>query len=247
MLNFGIIIDNFTSNKKIEIKKHKIQMKTIVKILVLFITTTLFANNIDKQVGEFSTVKVYDLIEVELVKGSENKIEITGENAEDVVIVNKNGILKIRMSLNKSFDGNNIKIKLFYTKLDVIDVNEGAKVFSKDVIKQYEIDLRAQEGASLNLAINVSYANIKSVTGGNIEVSGEATSQNVLIRTGGIYNGMDLNTEKTDVSISAGGEASVKASKLVDANVKAGGEIRVYGKPQTLNETTVLGGTVKRM
>lgn len=223
-------------------------MKTIVKVLVLFITTTLFANNtVEKQVGEFSTVKVYDLIEVELVKGTENKIEIIGENAEDVVVVNKNGLLKIRMSLNKSFDGNQIKVKLFYTKLDVIDVNEGAKVFSKDAIKQYEIDLRAQEGASLNLAINVSYANIKAVTGGIIEVSGEATSQNVLIRTGGIYKGIDLQTEKTDVSISAGGEASVKASKLVDANVKAGGEIRVYGKPETLNETTVLGGTVKRM
>jgi len=223
-------------------------MKTIVKILVLFITTTLFATNtIDKEIGEFSTVKVYDLIEVELVKGSKNRIEIIGNNADDVVIVNKNGLLKIRMSLDKSFDGDNIKIKLYYTKLDVIDVNEGAKVFSKDAIKQYELDLRAQEGASLNLNINVSYANIKAVTGGNIEVSGEATAQNVLIRTGGIYNGMDLNTEKTDVSISAGGEASVKASKLVDAKVKAGGSVLIYGKPETVNETTVLGGSVKRM
>jgi len=89
-------------------------MKTIVKILVLFITTTLFATNtIDKEIGEFSTVKVYDLIEVELVKGSKNKIEIIGNNADDVVIVNKNGLLKIRMSLDKSFDGDNIKLSCF--------------------------------------------------------------------------------------------------------------------------------------
>ena len=41
-------------------------MKTLVKFFVLFITTTCFAQNpIEKTIGEFSELKVYDLIEVE--------------------------------------------------------------------------------------------------------------------------------------------------------------------------------------
>ena len=115
-------------------------MKTLVKLFVLFITTTLFAQNaIEKEVGEFSTLKVYDLINVELVKSDKNKAEITGINANDVIINNKNGTLKIKMKFEEIFDGNNIKIKLHYAGLDVIDVNEGAKVHSKDKIKQFEI------------------------------------------------------------------------------------------------------------
>ena len=221
-------------------------MKTLVKILVLCITTTLFANNeIDKEIGEFKTLKVYDLIEVELVKDNVNKVEITGRNAEDVVIVNKNGLLKIKMSLNEIFDGNNIKIKLHYTAVDVIDVNEGSKVFSNDTIEQFEIDLRAQEGASIKIPLKVSYANIKANSGGMVEATGTSTSQKVSLYTGGIYNGENLQTTKTDVAIKAAGEAHVTATDEVDVNIRAGGDVYIHGKPKNVTENKAFGGRVK--
>jgi len=34
---------------------------------------------VSKSIGDFSELKVYDLINVELVESNENKIEITGE------------------------------------------------------------------------------------------------------------------------------------------------------------------------
>lgn len=221
-------------------------MKTIVKILVLFVTTSLFAgNDIEKEIGEFKTLKVYDLIEVELVKDNVNKVEISGKNSEDVVIVNKNGLLKIKMTLNEIFDGNNIKIKLHYTAVDVIDVNEGAKVFSKDAIKQFEIDLRAQEGGSINIPLEVTFANIKAITGGIIETTGASTSQDIKIFTGGVYNGENLKTTKTDVAIKAAGEAHITATDEVDVNIRAGGDVFIYGKPKNVTENKAFGGRVK--
>ena len=220
-------------------------MKTIVKILILCITTTLFANNdLEKDIGEFTTLKVYDLIEVELVKDDVNKVEITGKNADDVVIVNKNGLLKIKMSLDKSFDGNNIKIKLHYTSVDIIDANEGAKITSKDVIKQFEIDLRAQEGGIINLPLDVSVTNIKAVTGGVIETQGTSTSQVISILTGGIYQGQELKTTKSKIAIKAAGEAHVTSTDEVDANIRAGGNVFIYGKPKNVTENTAFGGRV---
>ena len=60
-------------------------MKTLVKFFVLFITTTYFAqNSIEKTIGEFSELKVYDLIEVELIKGDIDKIVITKSNIPGV-------------------------------------------------------------------------------------------------------------------------------------------------------------------
>ncbi|MCL5127210.1 MULTISPECIES: head GIN domain-containing protein [unclassified Algibacter] len=220
-------------------------MKTIVKILVLCITTSLFANNgIDKEIGEFTTLKVYDLIEVELVKDNVNKVEISGKNSQDVVIVNKNGLLKIKMSLDKIFDGNNIKIKLHYTAVDVIDVNEGAKVISNDVLKQFEIDLRAQEGASINLALDVTFANIKAITGGIIETTGTSTSQKISLFSGGIYQGQELKTTKTEVAIKAAGDAHVTATDEIDVNIRAGGDVFIYGKPKNVTENKAFGGRV---
>lgn len=223
-------------------------MKTLVKVCVLLVTTTLFAqNSIEKTVGEFKELKVYDLIEVKLVKSNENKVIITGENKDDVLVNNKSGTLKIKMKLEEIFDGKNTKVMLYYTTIDVVDVNEGAKVSSEEEIKQFEIDLKSQEGGVIDIIVDVNYLNVKAVTGGNIKATGVAKSQKVSLLTGGVYKGELLKTEKTDVSINVAGEAFVNASKKVNVKVRAGGDVYIYGDPETVNESTVLGGRVKRM
>ncbi|XMO87943.1 head GIN domain-containing protein [Algibacter sp. AS12] len=222
-------------------------MKTLIKVVVLFVTTVCLAQNpIEKTVGEFSELKVYDLIEVELIKSDIDKVSVTGKNAADVLVNNKNGTLKIKMKLEEAFDGNNTKVKLYYTNVDVIDVNEGAKVHSNDVIEQFEIDLNAQEGASIDVKVAVKYTNVRAVTGGSVKASGKSNNQDISIYTGGIYNGKDLSTKATEVSIRAAGEAQVNATKKVIAKVRAGGEILIYGNPEEIEESKILGGRISK-
>lgn len=223
-------------------------MKPFLTLLTVLMSLSLSAQNtIEKTIGEFTELKVYDLIQVELVKSNQNKVVISGQNTEDVLVNNKNGKLKIKMNLEEIFDGDNTKVTLYYTSVDVLDANEGAKITSKDIIKQFEIDLRAQEGAQIKVSCDVSYTNIKAVTGGIIETTGTSKNQKIILLTGGVYKGEHLNTEKTDVTINAAGEAYVKATKLVDIKIRAGGDVFIYGHPETVNENKVLGGRVKRM
>lgn len=223
-------------------------MKHIFIILTILITTTVIAQNpIEKNIGDFKELKVYDLIEVELIKSDANKIIITGGNTESVLVNNKNGTLKIKMELSRIFDGNFTKVKLYYTNVDVIDANEGSKIHSKDVIKQFEMDLKAQEGANIDVAVDVNYVNVKAVTGGIVKVTGVTKKENISLLTGGIFHGEELKSGSADVSINAAGEAYVNASKVVDIKIRAGGDVFVYGKPETINESKVLGGRVKRM
>ncbi|WP_299548959.1 head GIN domain-containing protein [Seonamhaeicola sp.] len=223
-------------------------MKSLSTILAILITTAVIAqNSIEKEIGEFSELKVYDLINVEMIKSKHNKVVITGKDTENVLINNKNGTLKIKMNLKKIFDGNDTKVKLYYSKVDVIDVNEGAAVHSDDKIKQFEIDLKSQEGGKIEVKVDVTYANIKSVTGGVIKVTGKAKSQDVSLLTGGVYKGAELKTDKTEVAIRAAGEAYVNAKDLVDVKIRAGGDVFIYGDPETVNEDRVFGGRVKRM
>lgn len=223
-------------------------MKTLVKLVVLFITTMVFAQQpVEKTIGEFTELKVYDLIEVEMIKSNENKVIISGKNNQDVLINNKNGKLKIKMNLERIFNGEDTKVVLYYTNVDVIDANEGAKVHSNDVIKQFELDLKTQEGAMIDVSCNVTYLNIKAVTGGVIDVSGTSQKQDISLLTGGVYNGENNSTENTKISINAAGQAYVKASEVVDVKIRAGGDVYIYGNPETVNENKVFGGRVKRM
>lgn len=223
-------------------------MKRFTSILVFLFTISAIAQNpIEKTIGEFSELKVYDLIEVQLIKSDVDKIIVTGKNAKDVLVNNKNGTLKIKMKLEEAFDGNETKVKLYYTNIDVIDANEGAYIHSEDSIKQFEIDLNAQEGAKINVNIDVKYANIRAVTGADIIASGLAKHQDISIYTGGDYDGKLLKTEFTEVSIRAAGEANVNASKKVIAKVRAGGDIFIYGNPEQIDESRILGGRIKQV
>ncbi|WP_452221632.1 head GIN domain-containing protein [Lacinutrix salivirga] len=221
-------------------------MKTLITTLVLFLTITLTAQHpLEKNVGNFNEVKVFDLIKISLVKSDVNKVIITGDDVDDVEVVNKNGKLKIRMNLDRAFDGNKTFVAVHYTTLDVIDGNEGAKIIGNELIEQDHIELRAQEGAQLLIGLNVNTVEIRAVSGGIIETKGKANKQDITLNTGGIYEGKEFLTKTTAVKVRAAGEAEVNASKSVDAKITAGGDIYIYGDPEKINKKTTFGGRIE--
>lgn len=223
-------------------------MKLLVSIFTLCMAFTLSAQNpLNKNVGDFNEVKVYDLIAVNLVKSDENKVVITGDDVQDVEVVTKDNKLKIRMKFDKLFNGAKTFVAVHYTTLNIIDGNEGAIITSNELIEQDYIELRAQEGARLKIGLNVNKVDIKAVSGGIIETRGKGTSQDVNLNTGGIYEGQGFETLTTSVSIKAAGEADVYASNTVNAKIRAGGDINIYGHPKTVNEDTALGGRISRI
>jgi hypothetical protein len=54
-------------------------MKTKTLLVALLITQTIFSQNENsRKIGDFNTLKVYDLVNIELVRAEENYAEITG-------------------------------------------------------------------------------------------------------------------------------------------------------------------------
>lgn len=220
-------------------------MKKILILCLSLLSTSLFAQRIiDTEVGDFNKIKVFDLIEVNLIQSDENKIMIKGRNVDDIVWMNRDGVLKLRMKLDKKFLGEDTMIEVYYTDLDVIDGNEGAQITCNELVKKSKIELRAQEGARIRIGMDVDYVDVRAVTGGIVEATGLAENQSIVLNTGGIFDGRNLRTTNTDVKISAGGEADVFASDVVDINVRAGGDVHVYGKPKKVYKSTFAGGRI---
>ncbi|WP_397364159.1 head GIN domain-containing protein [Olleya sp. R77988] len=221
-------------------------MKNLLVAVFFLSTTFLMAQNPkDKNVGDFNTVKVFDLIKVSLVKSDENKVIISGEDVDDVEVLIKNNTLKVRMKLDRSFDGTKTFVAVHYTDLKTIDANEGAIIIGNELIEQDTIELRAQEGASIIVGLDVDTVQIRAVSGGIIETRGKANTQNITLNTGGIYEGRVFETKNTTVKIRAAGEAEVKASGTVDARITAGGDIDIYGNPETVNKKQTFGGRIE--
>ena len=214
-------------------------------VIIAFVLLSQLTNaQVSRNLGDFDEVKVFDKINVKLISSSENKVVITGDRADEVETVNKNGELKIRMPFPQLLSGNNIVVKLYFKNIESISASEGSYVSSESQFKQTILNLNSKSGAEINIDINVDKVNVKANAGGIIELSGKATNQDVVITSGGILKAKDLHTTQTSISVSAGGNAEIQATTLVDAKVKAGGSVYIYGKPKQINKEVFIGGTI---
>lgn len=197
-----------------------------------------------KEVGDFYEVKVFNRIEVTLKKSDKNAVQIIGSKKDEVVINNNNGVLKIKMNLEHIWDPSNTEVILFYKDIRVLDANEGAIIRCKNRIEEDYLTVKVQEGAKIFVEVQTEKLDAKSVTGGEIQIRGEAKEQKVVVQAGGQYLCKYLKTQNTDVKISAGGFADIYASKFVKANTTAGGVIEIYGNPEEIDQKKVLGGKI---
>ena len=77
-------------------------MKKINFIIIITFNFLVFSQStIEKPIVEFSKLKVFSFVNVELIKSTENKVEISGKDSRNVSITQENNTLKIRMSLDK--------------------------------------------------------------------------------------------------------------------------------------------------
>ena len=175
-------------------------MKKIIFICVLLMSFSFVAQTtVTKNLGDFSILKVYNGIELELIKSTEQKLEITGNKSEMVKIKNVNNTLKISLPFslkpkNNAANGQ-VLVKLYYNKnITIIDANEGSTITGKEV-NQDKLEVNSQERAFINLVVKVKHLEVRASSGGIIKLTGSSKNQNVDVDLYGIYNGFNLKVK----------------------------------------------------
>jgi hypothetical protein len=120
-------------------------MRTLsLLICILSISISAAQEPQEYQLPDFDSIKVYDLITVNLVKSDKSRVVVSGSNSQYVEVVKKNKLLKIRMTTDKIFDGGNTFVYVYYTDLKLIDGNEGSQILSNELIEQPQIEIKVQ-------------------------------------------------------------------------------------------------------
>ena len=227
-------------------------MKRIIYICALLFSFNALAQSvITKNLGDFTTLKVYNGIEVELIKSNEHKLEITGEKSEIVKIKNVNNTLKLSLPFSLKPENNaangKVLIKLYYNKdIAIIDANEGSTITGKNII-QDKLKVNTQERAFINLVIKVKYLEVRASSGGMIKLTGITKNQNVDVDLYGIYNGFGLKAEVNSiVKAGTGAKAEILAGEILNAKVSFGGSIFYKGTPEVLKDKKVIGGIIQK-
>lgn len=219
-------------------------MKNIfITALTVFAAQISFAQ-IEKNVGDYNSLKVYDRIPVELISSNSNKVEVSGELENEVEVVNKNGDLKIRMNAVNLLQGSKVKVKVYYKNLYDIQASQGSSIFSDDKLKSSILKLSSNEGSSIKLDVNTKKVDAKINSGAELILNGNADALTVNANSGGKFFGKTLDADNATLITNAGGTIEAKVKESVDAKTRAGGTIDVYGNPKVKNKKTIAGGTI---
>lgn len=222
--------------------KHKLTYR----LFILFFFSYLFGFSQD--LGEFTQIKTYDGLAVELIASNENAVEFSGKEKDNIQVENKKGTLVIRMKISKLFSGYKTFVKLYYKDpLSIIQANDESFITINDILTQEKVLLEAYESALIEAKLNIDQLLVKAFFNGEVKVSGTAKLQDININTGGTYSGENLKSSFTTISVNAGGNASVNATDYVNASVKAGGTVLIYGNPKKVDEKKLFSGLIKRM
>lgn len=220
-------------------------MKKIVCSLLVF--SSMVFSQTEKKVGDFNKVTSFDRIEVKLITSNENKVILDGDNAEEVELVNKNGELKIRMPLTKLLSGEDIFVTVYFKDLEAVEANEGSKISCETTLESNIFGIIAKEESKIDIKVNTEKLNCRLANGSILKISGAAENQKLVLNSGANFEGQNLKTNQTTITVNAGGEAEIFATNIVDAKVRAGGTILIYGKPKQINQKTIAGGTIKEV
>jgi hypothetical protein len=219
-------------------------MNKIALVIALSITQFGFSQ-VEKKVGDFNKVTTFDKIDVLLIPSKENKVILNGMDSNEVELVNKNGELKIRMPLTKLLKGDAISATVYYVKIDAVEANEGSRIASDAVLESLSFDIIAKEGSEIKLKLETQRLKIKVTNGSKIHLEGKAQNQDILINSGGIYKAEKLISSQIIITANAGGEATIFATDFVDAKVRAGGNIIIFGKPKQIDQKVIAGGSIQ--
>lgn len=220
-------------------------MKKVV--LIVFLISTVAIAQIERRVGDFTKVTAFDKIDVLLIPANENKVILTGSGAESVEVVLKNNELKLRMPITQLLSGDAVSATVYFTHLEAVETNEGSYLGCDSVVKSTSFEIIAKEGSKIRMNLEVYLLKARTANGSVVMVTGKAKNQDVIVNSGGIYQADRLITEQTMITGNAGGDALIYASELVDAKIRAGGTILIYGNPKQVNEKIIAGGTIRQI
>lgn len=212
--------------------------------MALVVLPNLLSAQTERKIGDFQKLSVYDGINVELIKSDTNRVEITGKNTAYIVVKNKNGDLKIRLSVERRFSGNRTKVSVFYKTLYSIISHEGANIFSKDTINQADLNLKANSGSRQNMIVKLNTLQATATAGAKINIKGRAKYQELSATTGAEIMASKMENEEANAVSTTGALIDVATTKDLKVNGKIGGIINVHTKTDKITEKISVGGAV---
>jgi cytoskeletal protein CcmA (bactofilin family) len=204
-----------------------------VIILSFFATIVMAQSSEERNLGDFSEVKVGGAFDVVLQRGDKNQVKIEAKGVElDKILTDvSGGVLDIGMKRG-SYNYDYVKITLIYKALTVISSSGSSDVTTAGTIKSDDLSIKLSGSGNFKGDVETNSLKLRISGSADMKLSGKANSQDIEISGSGNVKSFDLAANTVKISVSGSGNADVNVSNELDAKVSGSGEVRYKGNPQ---------------
>ncbi len=113
------------------------------------------------------------------------------------------------------------------------------------VIEAKKMKVKSSSGSDIKLTLLADMVEVDSSSGSDIDLNGSARSVKLSASSGSDIKAKNLTVDNCDASVSSAGEINISVTKNLNATASSGGDIKYFGKPETINKTVSSGGKVE--
>jgi hypothetical protein len=198
-----------------------------------------------RELGTFNKVKTGKGINVTLVAGEKEGIEIQIQNgATSDILTEINGktlTLKMKTKIYKD-----MAVRVYVTYKQLLDVyaGTGSSVDCDGAILGETINLTTETDASIEIEVYVKslYATLSA---SRIELTGSTDYQEVKGYAGAHYNAGEFESKEAYIKVNTGALATISVSQKLVGSAATGSKISYYGNPDKIEKTESVGGKIE--
>jgi hypothetical protein len=209
----------------------------LITFIVFLLAGNLFAQEIT--LSDFNEISISDNLDVIITQSTVQNYLI--EPAEvSLKITNQDG----KLSISRGDNRNEATIYINCIKLNAIQVLGSADVRTSNVIQSEQLKLGLTGSGDLTVKTNAQSISAALAGSGDIRIEGTTVDFNAEVAGSGDLRASKLIAENVKVEVAGSGDATVNASKSLDAAVAGSGDIRYVGNPATRNVNIVGSGSI---
>jgi hypothetical protein len=213
-------------------------LKTVfITFLTYLLAGTLFAQ--ETNLADFNEISIQDNIDVVITQTTVQNYRIEPADV-NLKVNNQSG----KLSISRGDIKKEATIYINCIKLNAIEVLGSADVTTSNEIQSENLKLGLTGSGDLSVKLKANSVSAALAGSGDINLQGSTANLTASVAGSGDLRASKLLSETVKVEVAGSGDATVNASKLLDASVAGSGDIRYIGNPETRNVNIVGSGSI---
>ncbi|TMM28778.1 DUF2807 domain-containing protein [Polaribacter aestuariivivens] len=202
---------------------------------------------VNRTTDDYDAINAGGSFDVILIKGTEGKITIEGEENIIPYIETevKSGSLKINFKKNTNISTTKrLTVTVTFKDIESIGLGGSGNITSKEIINAKDFSVSLGGSGNIDLQLNAKNVNANIGGSGNIDLEGKTETFKCSIAGSGSIRAFELNTNDVNATIAGSGSVKTTVKNKIDAKLVGSGSIYYKGNPTHVNSKSVGSGSI---